>query len=115
MKSNKTIRKYFAVLLSAFTITIANVSAQAVDQSTPDSLIKSVVSDVMASVKSDPEIQKGNIPRIVDLVEKKIVPYTDMRRTTEMAMGPNWKKATPEQQAQLVGEFKSLLLSLIHI
>ncbi|MFM2029438.1 MAG: hypothetical protein RL517_629 [Pseudomonadota bacterium] len=110
MKSNKTIRKYFAVLLSAFTITIANVSAQAVDQSTPDSLIKSVVSDVMASVKSDPEIQKGNIPRIVDLVEKKIVPYTDMRRTTEMAMGPNWKKATPEQQAQLVGEFKSLLI-----
>jgi phospholipid transport system substrate-binding protein len=110
MKSNKTIRKYFAVLLSAFTITIANVNAQAVDQSTPDSLIKSVVSDVMASVKSDPEIQKGNIPRIVDLVEKKIVPYTDMRRTTEMAMGPNWKKATPEQQAQLVGEFKSLLI-----
>jgi phospholipid transport system substrate-binding protein len=110
MKSNKIIQKYFAVLLSALTITIANVNAQAVDQSTPDSLIKSVVSDVMASVKSDPEIQKGNIPRIVDLVEKKIVPYTDMRRTTEMAMGPNWKKATPEQQAQLVGEFKSLLI-----
>jgi len=61
-------------------------------------------------VKSDPEIQKGNIPKIVDLVEKKIVPYTDMRRTTEMAMGPNWKKATPEQQAQLVAEFKNLLI-----
>jgi len=69
-----------------------------------------VVSDVMASVKSDPEIQKGNIPRVVDLVEKKIVPYTDMRRTTEMAMGANWKKATPEQQAQLVSEFKNLLI-----
>ena len=64
----------------------------------------------MSSVKSDPEIQKGNIPKIVDLVEKKIVPYTDMRRTTEMAMGPNWKKATPEQQAQLVAEFKNLLI-----
>jgi phospholipid transport system substrate-binding protein len=64
----------------------------------------------MVSVKSDPEIQKGNIPRIVDLVEKKIVPYTDMRRTTEMAMGPNWKKATPEQQVQLTSEFKGLLI-----
>jgi len=84
--------------------------AQAPDQSTPDGLIKSVVSDVMSSVKSDPEIQKGNIPKIVDLVEKKIVPYTDMRRTTEMAMGPNWKKATPEQQAQLIAEFKNLLI-----
>ena len=110
MKSHKTIQKYFAVLLSSLFLVVGGASAQAVDQSTPDSLIKNVVSDVMASVKSDPEIQKGNIPRIVDLVEKKIVPYTDMRRTTEMAMGPNWKKATPEQQAQLVSEFKNLLI-----
>ena len=110
MKSHKTIQKYFAVLLSSLFIAIGGVSAQVVDQSTPDGLIKNVVSDVMASVKSDPEIQKGNIPRIVDLVEKKIVPYTDMRRTTEMARGPNGKKATPEQQAQLVSEFKNLLI-----
>ena len=87
------------------------VFAQIPDQATtPDALIKMVVSDVMASVKSDPDIQKGNIPKIVDLVEKKIVPYTDMRRTTEMAMGPNWKKATPEQQNQLILEFKNLLI-----
>jgi len=110
MKSHKKIQKYFSVLLSSLFLFAGNASSQAVDQSTPDGLIKTVVSDVMASVKSDPEIQKGNIPRIVDLVEKKIVPYTDMRRTTEMAMGPNWKKATPEQQAQLVSEFKNLLI-----
>ena len=110
MKNQKTIQKYFSVLLSSLFLFTGSASAQAVDQSTPDGLIKTVVSDVMASVKSDPEIQKGNIPRIVDLVEKKIAPYTDMRRTTEMAMGPNWKKATPEQQAQLVSEFKSLLI-----
>ncbi len=110
MKSHQTIQKCFAALLSSLFLFAGSVSAQAVDQSTPDGLIKTVVSDVMASVKSDPEIQKGNIPRIVDLVDKKIVPYTDMRRTTEMAMGPNWKKATPEQQAQLVSEFKNLLI-----
>jgi phospholipid transport system substrate-binding protein len=110
MKSHKTTHKYFSVLLSSLFLCAGSASAQAVDQSTPDGLIKTVVSDVMASVKSDPEIQKGNIPRIVDLVEKKIVPYTDMRRTTEMAMGQNWKKATPEQQTQLVSEFKNLLI-----
>ncbi|QWD10818.1 ABC transporter substrate-binding protein [Polynucleobacter paneuropaeus] len=102
-------RQWFAFLFCALFMSVM-AFAQAPDQSTPDGLIKSVVSDVMSSVKSDPEIQKGNIPKIVDLVEKKIVPYTDMRRTTEMAMGPNWKKATPEQQAQLVAEFKNLLI-----
>lgn len=109
MKSYKNIPKYSLTLLSSLFLCVG-VFAQTPEVSTPDGLIKYVVSDVMASVKADPEIQKGNIPRVVDLVEKKIVPYTDMRRTTEMAMGPNWKKATPEQQAQLTGEFKNLLI-----
>ena len=108
MKSFKKLTKSLAVSLLLIS---GGVFAQIPDQATtPDALIKMVVSDVMASVKSDPDIQKGNIPKIVDLVEKKIVPYTDMRRTTEMAMGPNWKKATPEQQNQLVLEFKNLLI-----
>lgn len=110
MKSHQTIQKYFVLFLSSWFLFAGVVNAQAIDQATPDGMIKAIVSDVMASVKSDPEIQKGNIPRIVELVDKKILPYTDMRRTTEMAMGPNWKKATPEQQAQLVSEFRSLLI-----
>jgi phospholipid transport system substrate-binding protein len=108
MKSYNKITRYLAAAVILFS---GAVFAQAPDQATPpDALIKMVVTDVMTSVKSDPEIQKGNIPKIVDLVEKKIVPYTDMRRTTEMAMGPNWKKASPEQQNQLVMEFKNLLI-----
>ena len=114
MKSYKTMQKQCALVVasvfSSLFLMAGMALAQTPDQSTPDGLIKTVVSDVMASVKSDPEIQKGSIPRIVDLVEKKIVPYTDMRRTTEMAMGPNWKKATLEQQTQLVFEFKNLLI-----
>ena len=108
MKSFKKLTKSLAVSLLLIS---GGVFAQIPDQATtPDALIKMVVTDVMASIKSDPDIQKGNIPKIVDLVEKKIVPYTDMRRTTEMAMGPNWKKATLEQQNQLVLEFKNLLI-----
>jgi phospholipid transport system substrate-binding protein len=80
------------------------------DSNTPDGLIKIIVADVITSIKSDPEIQKGNIPRVVDLVEKKIVPHTDTRRTTQLAMGKNWSKASPEQQNQLIMEFKNLLI-----
>ena len=91
-------------------ISFSALAQNALDAATPDSLIKTIVADVMASVKADPEIQKGNIPRVVELVEKKIVPYTDMRRTTQLAMGRNWSKATPEQQNQLIIEFKNLLI-----
>jgi phospholipid transport system substrate-binding protein len=107
----KTFKKIYSFLIAGLLLGVGAVFAQTPDQSTPpDVLIKMVVTEVMATVKADPDIQKGNIPKIVDLVEKKIVPYTDMRRTTEMAMGPNWKKATPEQQAQLTSEFKNLLI-----
>jgi phospholipid transport system substrate-binding protein len=108
MKSYKRIAQCW---MAGLLLISGTVFAQTPDQATaPDALIKMVVTDVMSSVKADPDIQKGNIPKIVELVEKKIVPYTDMRRTTEMAMGPNWKKATPEQQNQLVVEFKNLLI-----
>jgi phospholipid transport system substrate-binding protein len=104
-------KRFFQCLAAGLLLVSSAIFAQTPDQATaPDALIKMVVTDVMTSVKADPDIQKGNIPKIVDLVEKKIVPYTDMRRTTEMAMGPNWKKASPEQQAQLVMEFKNLLI-----
>jgi phospholipid transport system substrate-binding protein len=108
MKANNIISASIATVLLLLSSTIF---AQTPDQNTPpDALIKMVVTDVMTSVKADPDIQKGNIPKVMELVEKKIVPFTDMRRTTEMAMGPNWKKATPEQQAILTSEFKTLLM-----
>ena len=108
MKTNNLISASIATVLLLLSSVIF---AQVPDQNTPpDALIKMVVTDVMASVKADPDIQKGNIPKVMELVEKKIVPFTDMRRTTEMAMGPNWKKATPEQQAILTSEFKTLLM-----
>jgi phospholipid transport system substrate-binding protein len=107
----KSVNRLSNFIFAGLLLVVSSVFAQAPDQSTPpDALIKMVVTDVMATIKSDSEIQKGSIPKIVDLVEKKIVPYTDMRRTTEMAMGPNWKKASPEQKAQLTSEFKNLLI-----
>ena len=100
-----------SLFVSITSLFVCSASAQPVpDLNTPDGLIKIIVADVMSSVKSDPEIQRGNIPRVVELVEKKIVPYTDMRRTTQLAMGKNWSKATPEQQNQLIFEFKNLLI-----
>ena len=89
---------------------VQNVMAQAVDASTPDGLIKFVVSDVMTSVKADKDIQAGNIPKIIALVEQKIVPYSDLDKTAQLAMGRNWSKATPEQQKQISAEFKMLLI-----
>jgi len=46
----------------------------------------------------------------MDIVNRDILPYTDFRRTTSLAMGRYWRTTTPAQQQQLVEQFKMLLI-----
>lgn len=55
-------------------------------------------------------IKQGDIARIMTIVNKDILPYTDFRRTTQLAMGRNWRTATPAQQQQVIEQFKQLLI-----
>jgi len=98
-----------AMMLMASVATSHFSYAQAVD-ATPDGLVKFMVNDIMSSIRSDKEIMSGNINKVIALVDTKIVPYTDFGRTTQLAMGKNWSKATPEQQKLIVTEFKTLLI-----
>ena len=104
-------RLLIALALSFSYFLWPNVQAQtqAID-ATPDGLIQAIVNDVMTIVKTDKEIQAGNINRVITLVDQKIMPFANLQRTTQLAMGRNWSKATPEQQNQIAIEFKLLLI-----
>ncbi|MHB9116947.1 MAG: MlaC/ttg2D family ABC transporter substrate-binding protein [Burkholderiales bacterium] len=77
----------------------------------PDTLIKQVSQDVLDIVKKDKDIQKGNRQKIIDLAEAKVLPYFDFNRMTMLAVGRNWRTATPEQRKQLTTEFRTLLVN----
>lgn len=76
----------------------------------PDVLVKRISGEVMDAVKADAAIQKGDIGRIVTLVDTKIMPNVNFSRMTSSAVGRHWRQATPEQQKQLQDEFKILLV-----
>ena len=88
----------------------ALASAQSEYMSSPDGMIRSVTQQVLVQVKSDKEIQAGNLTRITQLVNEKILPYIDFTRTTRLVMGRYWASATPEQRAQVTEQFKLLLI-----
>ncbi len=98
-----------AMMLAAAVLVTKSPWAEVID-ATPDGLVKTLVSDVMTSIKADKDIQSGNVTKVMSLVETKIVPYTNFQKTTQLAMGKNWSRATPEQQKQIMTEFKSLLI-----
>lgn len=88
--------------------TLVAVTAQA--QETPDVLIKQVTEDVLEIVRNDKDIQSGNTQKAIDLVDKKVLPHFDFLHMTALALGKDWRKATPQQQQQLTAEFKTLLV-----
>ena len=85
-------------------------SGPALAQEGPDALVKRVSEEVMQVIKSDPKVQAGDTARIREVVETKLLPNFDFPRMTALAMGRNWRKATPEQQKRLTDEFRSLLV-----
>jgi phospholipid transport system substrate-binding protein len=83
---------------------------RAAEMTAPDALAKSVTDDVLVVLRSDKDIQSGNTRKVVDLVEKKVLPHFDFVRMTQLALGRNWREANPEQQKLLVTEFRGLLV-----
>ena len=74
----------------------------ALAQEAPDALVKRVSQEVLQIIKSDPKVQAGDQARIREVIETKLAPNFDFERMTALAMGRNWRTATPEQQKQLV-------------
>jgi phospholipid transport system substrate-binding protein len=104
-------KKLLLLPLFAVFMTFCNgASAQAVDTSNPDVMMKTVTQQVLDQIKADKQIQSGSITRITELVNEKILPYTDFTRTTRLVMGRNWNTATPQQQKEIVEQFKMLLI-----
>ncbi len=82
----------------------------ALAQETPDALVKRVTQETIATIKSDPKVQAGDEARIREVIETRLLPHFDFERMTALAMGRNWRSATPEQQKQLVEQFRTLLV-----
>jgi phospholipid transport system substrate-binding protein len=86
------------------------VSFAALAQEAPDALVQRVTEEVLEIVSKDKDIQNGSTQKVIDLVDQKVLPHFNFRHMTALALGKEWKKASPEQQQQLTAEFKTLLV-----
>jgi phospholipid transport system substrate-binding protein len=76
----------------------------------PDELVKSVTNDVLTIVRSDEAIKAGDTTRVIALVDQKVLPHFNFPHMTALAVGRDWRSATPEQQKRLVDAFRTLLV-----
>jgi len=94
------------VLLSTLLLTPATWAVETM----PDTLVEETAQEVLAIIKRDKDIQSGNKAKILKLVKSKILPHFNFTRMTQLAMGKNWSKASPQQKKKLEEEFRTLLV-----
>ena len=99
----------FTRVILAVSLFCALGTAQA-EMIAPDALIKNTVQDIVTIIKQDKDIQLGNQRKITALVDAKVVPHFDFVRMTQLAVGKNWRTATPEQKTALVSGFRNMLV-----
>jgi phospholipid transport system substrate-binding protein len=101
-------KKLWIGMMVAFCATAVTAGAQAMTP--PDVLARSVTDEVLAVLRADKDIQAGSQKKVIDLVEKKVLPHFNFVRMTQLAVGRHWREASPEQQKLLVVEFRTLLV-----
>src|ERR1035437_5182816 len=97
--NRRLLASVFALLLVG-TSSLLALPVHAADEA-PDTLIQRLTTEVLNGIKSDQSIQAGEVPRIVALVDAKLMPNVNFKRMTASAVGPAWRQATPEQQKRL--------------
>lgn len=97
-------KKLFALLFAGF------VSCAVFAQEAPDVMVQRVTEEVLEIIRKDKDIQNGDTHKVIELVDKKVLPNFNFTHMTALALGKEWRKATPQQQQQLTAEFKTLLV-----
>ncbi|TAM83765.1 MAG: ABC transporter substrate-binding protein [Candidimonas sp.] len=75
----------------------------------PNDFVRAVGDNALNAIKQA-HVGSGEIGKINQIVDKYVLPYVDMRKTTRLSAGRYWRQATPQQQTELVNAFKGTLI-----
>lgn len=76
----------------------------------PDELVRKLSDDVLDIIRTEKAKPTEDTQRLVAQVEAAVSPHFDFRRMTMLAVGRDWRQATPEQQQRLVDSFYRMLV-----
>jgi phospholipid transport system substrate-binding protein len=106
--NRRTLGRFAAAVLATAAMA-AWPLAQAAEEA-PDAMMQRLSDEVLTIIRTDKLVQSGNVDRVMQVVDSKIMPNVNFQRMTASAVGPAWRQATPEQKQRLQEEFKLLLV-----
>jgi len=77
----------------------------------PDTMLNNVTQEMLTALRKHDNEIKSNPARLVQIIEKILVPHVDSSDMARWVVGRNaWVKATPSQRSRFTNEFKDLLI-----
>ena len=104
-------KKLISLIVVLF-LSVFGVAATAEPSLAPEKLVMDVSTQVLDEIKKDPALAAADPAHVNQLVDKKILPYTDFATMTRMAVGPSWRKANEAQRKELMQLFRTLLVAV---
>ncbi len=99
-----------ASAIGVFSASQALAQAKPNPQDPPQVFVEQVVDQLIDVVKNDELARKQDLTRVNEIVEKHIIPYVNLEKTTRLAAGRYWRDADARQKKELVDAFRMTLV-----
>ena len=99
-------KKVAAVLL----VMVCTWGASAWAEMPPQELVRDTAEKMIAKLKEEKEVVAAEPGRIYELVNAIVLPHFDFEYMSRSVLAKYWRRATAEQRASFVNEFRTLLV-----
>ena len=104
-------RVALVVAVAAMTMAAGPTVTAASDGSAAQQLVQKVTSTIIDELAARRDALRNDPQAVYELVDRLVLPHFDFERMSRRVLGKKgWKTATPEQRAQFVTAFRTLLV-----
>ncbi len=113
MTSHKSWSNPFArllVLMAIVMVVVLNTYSFAIDDRTPEKIVEETSSNVLNTINEDNDRLREDPALINQLINETVIPIIDLDSMGKLILGKYWKKASEDQRASFIAEFKDMLI-----
>jgi len=104
-------KRFLLSFTAIFVVWLGGAGISAAQQNLPpDALVKQISDQVLEILRTDSGLRAGRTDQAIQRLEAVVRPHFDFRRMTMLAVGRDWRNATPEQKDRIEQEFYVLLV-----
>lgn len=100
----------FCVLIALLLMIFAVNCVTAVDQRLPAQIVEETSAQVLKVLNEDKGRFSEDPAQVKTLIDETVMPILDLTSMCKLILGKHWKKASEEQRASFISEFKDMLI-----